>query len=49
MHDEILGFEYRRRWSDQETLGIVISAGADAVTSTQVTQRLDSSRQKIHA
>lgn len=49
MRGEILGFERRRRWSDEEKLGIVMSVGTDAATVTQVAQRHDITRQQIYA
>ena len=49
MRGEILGFERRRRWSDEEKLGIVMSVGTDEATVTQVAQRHDVTRQQIYA
>lgn len=49
MRGEVLGIERRRRWSDDEKLAIVSSAGVDGVTVTQVAQRHDVSRQQIYA
>ncbi|MGY3436418.1 MULTISPECIES: IS66-like element accessory protein TnpA [unclassified Marinovum] len=49
MRGEILGLERRRRWSDEEKLGIVMSVGIDNATVTQVAQRHDVTRQQIYA
>ena len=49
MRGEILGLERRRRWRDEEKLGIVMSVGVDTATVTQVTQRQDVTRQQIYA
>ncbi|MFG6581448.1 transposase [Sulfitobacter sp. 1A13191] len=49
MRGEILGFERRRRWSDEEKLGIVMSVGPNKTTVTQVAQRHDVTRQQIYA
>lgn len=49
MRGEILGFERRRRWSDEEKLGIVMSVGPKKSTVTQVAQRHDVTRQQIYA
>lgn len=49
MRGEILGFERRRRWSDDDKIGIVGSVGADGATVTQVAQRHDVTRQQIYA
>ena len=49
MRVEVLGFERRRRWSDDEKLAIVSSVGIDGVTVTQVAQRRDVTRQQIYA
>lgn len=49
MRGEVLGFERRRRWSDDEKLAIVSSVGIDGVTVTQVAQRRDVTRQQIYA
>ena len=49
MRGEILGFERRRRWSDEEKLGIVMSVGVDDATVTQVAQRHEITRQQIYA
>lgn len=49
MRGEVLGIERRRRWSDEEKLAIVSSAGVGGVTVTQVAQRHDVSRQQIYA
>ena len=49
MRGEILGFERRRRWSDEEKLGIVMAVGVDEATVTQVAQRHEITRQQIYA
>ncbi|MFZ3584626.1 transposase [Loktanella sp. DJP18] len=49
MRGEILGFERRRRWSDEEKLRIVMSLGCDEATVTQVAQRHEIMRQQIYA
>jgi transposase len=49
MRGEILGFERRRRWSDEEKLGIVMALGVDDATVTQVAQRHEITRQQIYA
>ena len=49
MRGEILGFERRRLWSDEEKLGIVMSVGPNKTTVTQVAQRHDVTRQQIYA
>ena len=49
MRGEILGFERRRRWSDDEKLAIVQSVGVGGATVTQVAQRHDLRRQQIYA
>ena len=49
MRGEILGFERRRRWSDEEKLGIVMAVGTDEATVTQVAQRHEVTRQQIYA
>lgn len=49
MRGEILGLERRRRWSDEEKLGIVTSVGVDDATVTQVAQRHEITRQQIYA
>lgn len=48
MRGEILGLERRRRWRDEDKLGIVMSVGVDGATVTQVAQRHDVSRQQIY-
>lgn len=48
MRGDVLGLE-RRRWDDEEKLGIVLSVGADGATVTQVAQRHDVTRQQIYA
>lgn len=49
MRVEVLGLERRRRWSDEEKLGIVMSVGVDCATVTQAAQRHDVTRQQIYA
>lgn len=49
MRGEILGFERRRRWSDEEKLGVVMSVGVDEATVTQVAQRHEITRQQVYA
>lgn len=49
MRGDILGLERRRRWSDDEKLGIVLSVGVGGATVTQVAQRHDVTRQQIYA
>ena len=49
MRGEILGLERRRRWRDEDKLGIVMSVGIDNATVTQVAQRHDVTRQQIYA
>ncbi len=49
MRGEILGLERRRRWSDEEKLGIVLSVGVDEATVTQVAQRHEITRQHVYA
>lgn len=49
MRGDILGFERRRRWSDDDKIGIVGSVGVDGATVTQVAQRHDVTRQQIYA
>ena len=48
MRGEILGLERRRRWSDEEKIGIVMSVGVDGATVTQVAQRHDVTWQQIY-
>ncbi len=48
MRGDILGLEQRRRWSDDEKLGIVLSVGMGGATVTQVAQRHDVTRQQIY-
>ncbi|NVK58260.1 MAG: transposase [Alteromonadaceae bacterium] len=43
MRGDVLGLERRRRWDDEEKLGIVLSVGVDGATVTQV------ARQQIYA
>ncbi|MDO6588221.1 transposase [Salipiger sp. 1_MG-2023] len=49
MRGEVLGIERRRRWSDEEKLGIISSVGVGGATVTQVAQHHDVSRQQIYA
>ena len=49
MRGDILGLERRRRWSDEEKLGIVLSVGVEGATVTQVAQRYEVTRQQIYA
>jgi transposase len=49
MRGGILGFERRRRWSEEGKLGIVMAVGVDDATVTQVAQRHDITRQQIYA
>lgn len=49
MRGEVFGLERRRRWSDDEKLGIVLSVGVDGATVTQVAQRHEVTRQQIDA
>ena len=49
MRGDILGLERRRRWSDDEKLGIVLSVGMGGATVTQVAQRHDVTRQQIYS
>jgi len=49
MRGELLGLERRRRWSDEEKIGIVMSVGFDGASVTQVAQRHDVTRQQIYA
>ena len=49
MRGEILGPERRRRWSEEEKLGIVLSVGVEGATVTQVAQRHDVTRQQLYA
>ena len=45
---DVFGLE-RRRWDDEEKLGILLSVGVDGATVTQVAQRHDVTRQQIYA
>ena len=47
MRGDILGLERRRRWSDEEKLGIVLSVGVEGATVTQVAQRHEVTRQQL--
>lgn len=49
MRGDILGLERRRRWGDEEKLGIVLSVGVSGATVTQVAQRHEVTRQQIYA
>ena len=49
MRGDILGLERRRRWSDEEKLGILLSVGAEGATVTQVAQRHEVTRQQLYA
>ncbi|WP_185958771.1 IS66-like element accessory protein TnpA [Paracoccus laeviglucosivorans] len=49
MRCDVLGLERRRRWDDEEKLGLVLSVGVDGATVTQVAQRHDVTRQQIYA
>ena len=49
MRGEVLGFERRRRWSDEDKLGIVGSVGVDGATVTEEAHRHDVTRQQIYA
>jgi transposase len=49
MRGEILGLERRRRWSDEEKIGIVMSVGVDGASVTQVAQGHDVTRQQVYA
>jgi transposase len=48
MRGEVLGFERRRRWSDDDKISIVSSVGIDGSTVTQVAHRCDVTRQQIY-
>ena len=48
MRGDILGLERRRRWSDEEKLGIVLSVGVEGTTVTQVAQRHEVTRQQLY-
>lgn len=49
MRGEVLGVERRRRWSDDEKLGIIMSVGVDGATVTQVAQYHEITRQQLYA
>ncbi|MDP1667440.1 IS66-like element accessory protein TnpA [Phaeovulum sp.] len=49
MRGDILGLERRRRWGEEEKLGIVLSVGVEGASVTQVAQRHDVTRQQIYA
>ena len=48
MRGEVLGVERRRRWRDEDKLGIVLSVGIDRASVTQVARRHDVPRQQIY-
>ena len=48
MRGEVLGVERRRRWRDEDKLGIVLSVGIDGASVTQVARRHDVTRQQIY-
>jgi transposase len=48
MRGEVLDFERRRRWNDEDKLSIVSSVGIDGSTVTQVACRCDVTRQQIY-
>lgn len=48
MRGEAIGFEWWRRWSDEDKLSILSSAWIDEVTVTQVAHRCDVIRQQIY-
>jgi transposase len=48
MRVEILGDERRRRWNDESKLEIVLSAGVDGVSVTEVARRYSVTRQQIY-
>lgn len=48
MRGEVSGVERRRRWSDDDKLAIVSSAGTDAATVTHVAHRHDVTRQQMY-
>jgi transposase len=49
MRGEVLGFERRRRWIDDEKFGIIMSVGVDGAKVTQVAQRHDITRSPLYA
>ncbi|MER8970814.1 transposase [Mesorhizobium sp. M0808] len=49
MRVEILGQERRRRWREDEKLGIVTAVGVFGATITEVARRHDVTRQQIYA
>ena len=49
MRVEILGQERRRRWREDEKLGIVTAVGVSGATITEVARRHDVTRQQIYA
>jgi transposase len=49
MRGEVLVFERRRRWSDDEKIGMIMSVGVDGASVTQVAQRHDVTRQQLYA
>ncbi len=48
MRGEVLGFERRRRWNDDDKLAIVSSVGIDGATVSHVAHRCDVTRQQIY-
>jgi transposase len=48
MRGEVLGFERRRRWSDDEKLSIVREVSVGGATTTQVAQRHEVTRSQIY-
>jgi transposase len=48
MRGEVLGYERRRRWHDEDKLSIVTSVGIGGSTVTQVAHRCDVTRQQIY-
>lgn len=49
MRGDILGLERRRRWGEDEKVGIVLSVGAGGATVTQIAQQHEVTRQQIYA
>lgn len=47
MRGEVLGVERRRFWRDDDKLEIVMPAGIDGATVTQVARRHEITRQQI--
>lgn len=48
MQGEVLGVERRRRWSDEEKLGILSEVGVFGASVTQVAQRHEITRSQIY-